>query len=347
MRTLEAIAKYPGHAIAVVASVDAASGINGVSSTLLMEGISALRRGLRPADYPEAIIACDKLDTGAGIKIPGIKIIGLAAQSDAAPAEIEINVPCVIGVDGLLSSIQEGDLAIVDGHRGLVYIDPDLSTLIHYQQAEEQKRLRKKIFISSQHIPPRTQSGTAVYIYAHISDERQLAEALHSGADGLLVDLRDTRDVDFLPNAALREAAGKPVTFILEYGCEEIIRAAMTYCTAGQVTLASEHPDLLASQVEHAMDRIVLEALQLNVDPPQVNLGGAYTAQNYNPALGLAAVIDCRQSACTATPDESTVVIVGRDLHRIEESVRLGARRLAVDQNDITEAKHAVLTIQS
>lgn len=345
MKALGGTAKYPGTAIAVGVYVDAASGINGVSSTLLMEGISALRRGSKPADYPEAILACDNLNTGAGIRIPGINIIGIASQSEAVPEEYTIDAPCVIAVDGLSGSIQEGELVIVDGYKGLVYIDPDPSTLIHYQQAEEQRQLRKKIFISSEHIPSRTQSGVTVYIYAHVSNEPQLAGALSSGADGLLVDLRNVRDANYLPNTALREAAGKPVTFVVEYGCEEILRATMTYCTPGQVTLASENPDLLASQLEHAMDRIVLEALQLNIDPPQVNLGGAYTAANYNPVLGQAAVIDCRQSDCATSAEESTVVIIGSSLDHIAAAVKLGARRIAVDQSFITEAKHTVLTI--
>lgn len=348
MKTFEGIAKHPGTAMAVAALVDAASGINGISSALLMEGITALRRGLQPVDYPEAILVCDSLKTAESVRIAGINLIGIAAESAGDAPLTDDNIPCVVGVSDLMHSVAEGDIVIVDGYKGRVYIDPDPSTLIHFQQAEEQRQLREKVFISSEHIPARTQSGEIVYVYARISKESQLASAMRAGADGLLVDLRNDQDnSDELSHATLREAAGKPVTFVIDYGCEEILRAAMAYCIPGQVTLVSEAPDLLASQAESAMDRIVLDALQLDIDPPDVQLGGFYTAANYDHTPGTPAVIDCRNTICVSNPDEQAIVVVGGQVDSIGPVVSAGARRIAVDDRIIAEAKHAVLTVGS
>ncbi len=343
MKTLEGIAKHSGAAIAIVAQVDSKTGINGLPSSLLMEGISALRKGTASADYPEAILACDTLQFGATVRIPGINLIGIAAESPA-DMELELNIPCVIGVVGLLQSVSEGDILIVDGNKGRLHIDPDPSTLIHYQHAEEQRNLREKVFISSEHIPARTQTGEVVYVYAIVANQSQLTEALNSGADGILVDFRNVdTDPDALAAAVLREVAGKPISFVIEYGCEDVLRAAMTYCTPGQLTLSAPNPDLLASQVEYALDRIVLEALQLDIDPPKVELGSYCAAADVQEH---AAVVDCREGLCSVDPDEPVVVIIGEQMGLIENVVRAGVRRIAVDRRFVAEAKQGILTIE-
>ncbi|MGI6295309.1 MAG: hypothetical protein ACOX3G_04410 [Armatimonadota bacterium] len=344
MKTLEGIAKHPGAAIAIVAQVDSKTGINGLPSSLLMEGISALRKGTAPADYPEAILACDTLQFGATVRIPGITLVGIVAES---PADVEygLNIPCVVGAVGLLQSVNEGDILIVDGNKGRVHIDPDPSTLIHYQHAEEQRNLREKVFISSEHIPARTQTGEVIYVYAVVANQSQLIEALNSGADGIFVDLRSVdADPEALAATVLREVAGKPVYFVVEYGCEEVLRAAMTYCTPSQLTLVSTNPDLLSSQVDYALDRIVLEALQLDIDPPEVELGSYRDAGD--EAQNRDRVVDCRDGLCSVDPNEPVVAIVGEQMGLIDSVIRAGARRIAVDRRFVGRAKQEILTIE-
>ena len=350
MTTLEGTVRTPGIAIAVAAVVDATNGINGVSPTLLLNGISALRGGLRPSDYPEAILACDNLALGAVMRIPGINTIGIAAESDTDVGDLPVEVPCVIGVTGLLSSINEGDILIVDGYKGVVHIDPDPQMLVHYQQAQEHRHLRQKVFISSEHIPARTQTGETVYVYARMSDESQLAKALDAGADGLMLDLRgNTDDLSALSGRVLSEAAGKPVVFVLDFGCEEILRAVMAYCTPGQVTLVSENADLLASQVNAALDLIVLEALQLDVEAPQVNVGWIAHADVCNTADCSPLVIDATrgQPESFTLPETGAepVAIIGKNIGAVEPLVRMGVRRVALEPDVISEAKYTILLI--
>jgi len=350
MKTLEGIAKQPGIAIAVAAIVDATNGINSVSTVLLQSGISALRSGSSPSDYAEAVIACDSLAVGALTKIPGINTVGIAAESDTDAPDLAIEVACVIGVADLLTSISEGDILIVDGYKGVVHIDPDPQTLAHYQQAEERRRLRQKVFITSEHIPARTQSGETVAVYARLSGSSRLEESLSAGADGLLVDLRGSReDAGAISKRVLREAAGKPVMFVAESGCAEILRAVMAYCTAGQVMLVAEDADLLASHIEAAMDTIVLEALQLDIDAPSVNAGRiahAGACEPTDPSLVVIEAADCDIEGLPRMREETIVAIGGR-LGSIEPLVSAGIRRVAVDPDRVAEAKYAIRSIGS
>ncbi len=347
MRTLKGIAKQAGIAIAVAAVVDAKNGINGISPALLQTGIAALRGSLNSADYPEAIIACDNLAVGAITKIPGINTIGIAAESKNDVQGVSIDSPCVIGVDDLLQSISEGDIIIVDGYKGEIHIDPDPRTVAYYQQTLERNNLREKVFISSEHIPARMQSGETVLVYAHLSGTLCLKKALDEGADGLLVDVRNADDLIGVSGDILREAAGKPVTFIVDVNVPEILRAALAYCTPGQVALASEDADLLESQVESAMDNIVLEALQLDIDAPDVKvgeIGHIGKCDTNNPSVLVIDASDCGAVISTKIHKDA-IVVLKKKIEAIEKIVRVGVRRVAVEPSLIGKAKYAIRSI--
>lgn len=349
MKTLEGVARQPGIAIAVAAVVDAKSGINAVSPALLQEGISALRRAANPSDYPEAIVACDSLAVGAITRIPGISTVGIAAESDADVPGLEIESPCVIGVPDLLKSMSEGDILIVDGYRGQVHIDPDPYTIMHYQQAQERRNLREKVFITSEHIPASTQSGDTVLVYARLAGASRLQEALEAGADGLLVDVRATADLGDVSGEILREAAGKPVVFVVGNSVADILRAAMAYCTPGQVTLVSEDSGLVASQVESAMDTITLEALQLDIDAPDVGIGGIAHAGACDPKDPALIVIDASDCKIEGLPQmrEDAIVVISDEFEKVEPLVKRGVRRIAVEPGVIQEAKYVIRSIPS
>lgn len=332
----------------MAAVVDAMSGINAVSPALLQEGISALRRAANPSDYPEAIVACDSLVVGAITRIPGINTVGIAAESDTDATGLEIAVPCVIGLPDLLKSISEGDILIVDGYRGEVHIDPDPQTIMHYQQAQDRRNLREKVFITSEHIPATTQWGETVLVYARLSGASRLEGALDAGADGLLVDARDVGDLANISGEILREAAGKPVVLVIDDSIAEILRAAMAYTIPGQVTLVSENSALLASQVESAMDQITLQAQQLDIEAPEVNVGAIAQAGTCDATDPSVVVIDASNHPhIESLPElrEDVIVVIGSKLQEIEPLVRRGIRRVAVDPDFVQDAKYAIRSI--
>ncbi len=316
MITLEGIARNPGIAIAVAAVVDAKNGLNAVSHTLLKSGMSALMQNLPAKDYPEAILACDSLVIGSTTRIPGVQAVAIAAEAATDVPEFATDIPCVIGVADLVASINDGDILIVDGYKGVVHIDPEPQVLIHYQQAEQQRHSREKVFITSEHIPATTASGETVLVYTGLTGDVGLDAALANGADGLLVDLRNLNDdLSETCSRILREVAGKPVTFMVDFHLEEILRAVMLYCTPMQVTLVSDNPQLLAAQVESALDVITLEALQMDLETPQVEVGSDGAIKRVNA------------------------------LQDIEELVTSGARAIAVEPESVAEAKLRIRSI--
>lgn len=368
MVTIEGTSKKDGVAIAVAATLDAQTGIGGVSPALLAEGIESLKRGLPPADYPEAVVACENAVMALAMKLPGVSTVGIAAQSDQDVQQAEFDVPCVIGLPDLLTCISEGDILIVDGNKGVVHIDPDPPTLIHYQQIEDRLESREKLFIAFEHIPARTQNQETVYVYAHVASEQEAADALDEGADGLIVETSgtDTPIGDYCSNV-LRAVAGKPVAFVVDLASEEIPRAAMRLAVPNQVTVLFPPADFVSRMAEMraALKSLAAEAFSADLVPPALNFGvlaceseDIDAEQTDEPsALALDLCKSCRLDAhperladqmtswIGARRAHDVVILIGEHIDALECMVRAGARAVGVVPGVVGAAKYAIRSI--
>lgn len=368
MKTIEGTSRNLGMATAVAAVVDIKTGINGVSPALLQSGIDALRRGVPPEDYPEAVIACDNLAFGLSIRIPGVRTVALAVQSEHDAAGMEIDVPCVIGLPDLLRSIKDGDILIVDGNRGAVHIDPDPQTLVHYQQIEEQHEAPSRIFISAEHLPARTQSGEMVTVYAHVSDETELTTALDGGADGLIVDVRGREfECGDYYRTVLGLAAGKPVAFAVEFAPRDLLHAAARLAAHGQVTILLPPEDLQdrLAEAHQEVENAAMEAFLEDLSPPKVDFGVLVDSAQYEPsadgANDIRLFIDAREATSDDDPLSETlhhvpewiglrnpgdvVVVLDTNLDIVRHCVRAGARAVSIASDRVGECKYAIRCI--
>lgn len=364
MITIDGIVKRSGIAVAVAAIVDTHSGINNVTPELLQEGINALRQGVSPKDFPEAIIACDNLAAGMSIKLPGIRTIGIVAQSEIDFPGMDPDVPCIVGIPNLLQSINHGDILIIDGCEGTIHIDPDTQTIIKYQQIEEEHACRSRLFIGSEHIPAKTQTGETVCCYAYTTNMEEIVRAIDMGADGLLVDLRNSQlDVSSFYVDALLSAAGKPVAFAVDMPPTKIIEAAKLYSTPGQVRILFDPSkfDLLSNSIESQLEEMMIDSLE-NPDAPAVGIGTISGYENSAKAnQGSYAAIDIRN--CTLSDDKvdcingyishwveekdarDAIFVIGNNTDCLGCLVKAGARCVAVTYNLVSDAKFAIRAI--
>ncbi|MCE5197571.1 hypothetical protein LLG39_01185 [bacterium] len=362
MVTIRGKARKEGVAIAVAAVIDTQNGINGVSPHLLEEGLHALKQGLRPEDYPEAVVICDNMVMGVSLRIPGVSTIGIAAQADVDIPGINPDVPCVLGAENLLDSVSNGDIVIIDGNSGTVHIDPDPQTIMHYQQIETQRESVSKIFISSEHIPARTQAGEMVCVYAYIANEGEVDQALSEGADGLLMDLRGGSEDSNYYKAIMRAAPGKPLAFAVDFPCGELLKAAARYSGPGQVTVLfpmTQFENLFAS-IDPILADIEQDAEAANVDIGTIARGVERDAPVLTTTRCL--TLDLRRSELVRQVDndelqeragawlrgrepEDVLLLIGKHVDSLELLVRAGARSIAVLPDKVSFAKYAIRCI--
>ncbi|MEN6357820.1 MAG: hypothetical protein ABFD83_12140 [Armatimonadota bacterium] len=362
MITIQGKARKDGVAIAVAALVDTKNGINGVAHSILEEGLHALKQGISAQDYPEAVIVCDNLIMGMSLHIPGISTIGIAAEQDLDIPGINPEVPSVTGAEGIMASVTAGDIVILDGNNGMVYIDPDPQTLIHYQKIEDQRHTAPKIFIASEHIPARTQTGHTVSVFAYIKNEGEIDQALAEGADGLLLDIRGkSEDADYY-KAIMRAAPGKPLVFAADFGCAQLLKTASQYSGSGQVTVVfpTDKFEVLFSEIDPVLADIENDPEAATVDIGTIALGTETDAPIITTTRRL--VLDLRKSKIIEETDieelsekaaawlrgrepEDVILLIGRRTNHLEKLVIAGARTVAVLPDKVAASKYKIRTI--
>jgi len=234
MFRIEGIAKTPGIAIAVAAVIDVIRGVNSVDPEILEKGMGSLRSQIASTDYPDIIIACDSLAVGLSTQLPGLSTAGIAAESDTDAPSLLSSVPCVIGISDLLTCVGKGDLIIIDGNEGVVYVDPDSQTLTHYQQLLGVYGPTKRIQIDDLTSPVLTGSGEMVLVYSAVQTSEDLSACTLDCPDGFLMLQRTIVPLPY--SEVLSKAAGRPTWITLEKVTPGFLESVEIYAAPGQVT---------------------------------------------------------------------------------------------------------------
>ena len=112
--------------------------------------------------------------TDAGGKTSHVAIV---ARSFALPA--------VVGMQSITSQVEEGDLIIVDGNKGVVVINPEASTLKQYERLKENYEAFHKSLEELKALPAKTPDGHQVTLAANIEIPQELDELARHGAEGI------------------------------------------------------------------------------------------------------------------------------------------------------------------
>ncbi len=96
-----------------------------------------------------------------------------------------LNIPAVVGLGKLLFDVSGGDMVIVDGHRGLVILDPDEATLRRYEE-ERRRDLRFEGSLEAlRELPAVTADGVRVALLGNIEFPEESSQCLDRGAEGV------------------------------------------------------------------------------------------------------------------------------------------------------------------
>ena len=96
-----------------------------------------------------------------------------------------LGIPAVVGLEDASAAIESGQMVIVDGHRGLVIIDPDPQQLDEYRGYLERFRSFESILVSEAALPAVTTDGEAVQLLANIEFPDEIPDAPARGAAGV------------------------------------------------------------------------------------------------------------------------------------------------------------------
>jgi phosphotransferase system enzyme I (PtsI) len=96
-----------------------------------------------------------------------------------------LDIPAVVGVQGISEELETGDYALVDGYNGTVIVNPTDQTLFEYGQLAKIKATLGEKLREIQGQPAVTLDGKAIHLSANIEDQHDVEAVLKHGAEGV------------------------------------------------------------------------------------------------------------------------------------------------------------------
>jgi phosphoenolpyruvate-protein phosphotransferase (PTS system enzyme I) len=116
----------------------------------------------------------------------GIVMMSGGSNSHAAIMARAMNIPMVSGLDGkLMEPLETGDILIIDGKSGDVFINPDEERLKRYACMREDQIQHRARLQALAHLPAVTSDGFRMNMLVNITSLKELENSLKDGAEGV------------------------------------------------------------------------------------------------------------------------------------------------------------------
>ncbi|MBA7676299.1 Phosphoenolpyruvate-protein phosphotransferase [subsurface metagenome] len=136
------------------------------------------------------IVVAERLSPTETAQMSVDKVSGIVTERGGKTSHIAIiaealNIPAVVGVNGLLNETESGDEIIVDGISGIVVVNPDENTKRTFEQKEKEAERIQKEFLKHKDLPATTIDGYSIDICANIELPMELGFIKKYGAKGV------------------------------------------------------------------------------------------------------------------------------------------------------------------
>ena len=96
-----------------------------------------------------------------------------------------LEIPAIVGLQGITQLIQVGDDVLIDGYAGLLILNPSRDTLIEYGRIEQKKEEVLERLRSIRETASTTRDGRHIVLSANIDLPEDLEEVVTHGAEGI------------------------------------------------------------------------------------------------------------------------------------------------------------------
>jgi phosphotransferase system enzyme I (PtsI) len=164
--------------------------IRDVGNRLLKHLLGELDEPAPPANHPYIVVA-KELSPSQLAHLDNQQMLGIVTlqggvMSHAAIMARALEVPFVLGMEGKLEKpIVTGDLLIIDGEDGIVYVNPVQELVEEYIQRKKSVIAHREWLQEIVNVPPVTIDGQFIELKANISSLKELDLALKNGASGV------------------------------------------------------------------------------------------------------------------------------------------------------------------
>lgn len=136
------------------------------------------------------VIAAHDIPPSEAALINPNNVLGIATEgggrtSHTAITARALEIPAVLGVEGLMGKIKNNETMIIDGDRGILIKNPSRGRIHFYEVAKKKERELEKTLSPYCELPPKTKDGRYIDISANIEFFAEFAHAKKYGAVGI------------------------------------------------------------------------------------------------------------------------------------------------------------------
>jgi len=186
----------------------------------VLNGIADMFRSMDSAYMRERAADAEDLRDSVNAKILGVKKKGITARnekcivaaydlapSDTAGMELSIvegllteiggptshtaimsrtmEIPAVVGTQGLMEHVHDGDMAIINGETGEIIVEPDREQIEHYMRLQQEYKKQTGELRRYVGMPSVTRDGRQVRLEANVGTEQDARLAASHDAEGI------------------------------------------------------------------------------------------------------------------------------------------------------------------
>ncbi len=145
--------------------------------------------GFDTADHDSIIVAEEITPADTALMDPA-KVSGFAtvlggAEGHTAIMARSLGLPAVLGVPELTREVQQGDILVIDGTKGLVIVNPTPSRLVEYAGRQKELAREIKVLARLRDVPAVTHDKERVTLLANLEFPREVEQSLAAGAEGV------------------------------------------------------------------------------------------------------------------------------------------------------------------
>ena len=222
-------------------------------------------------DGPVILVANDLVPSHV-VTLGKRQVAGIVTQAGGRTSHAAIlarghGIPCVSGVAGVLGDVADGDLLVVDGREGCVFIHPDLETQRAFRRLQREFVDLKDQLAENRDQPAVSADGQQVELLANISNLGDARAAAAMGASGVGLyrteylflthaDVPDEEEQVAAYRAAIAASPGRRITFrTLDVGGDKkmrylgLQRERNPFMGWRSIRLSFEHPAFFLTQI--------------------------------------------------------------------------------------------------
>ena len=138
----------------------------------------------------EAVVIAHDLTPSQTASLDTKKIKALATDAGGSTSHTAIlahaiGIPAIVGLEDLTAEVETGDTVIIDGHKGIVVVDPDAPKLMEYRQQIKRMAELETQLDEWANLPAQTRDGTTINIQANIEFPSEIHGSIAKGAAGI------------------------------------------------------------------------------------------------------------------------------------------------------------------